>query len=175
MILFLDTETTALIKNSAMVLPKQPHIIEFFGLLSSDKGEEVSTLSLLIKPPIPIPVEVQHITGLKDEDVKNELEFSRRADEIVHFLEKADEVVAHNISYDMAILNFEFQRIGLTCKWPERLTCTCEQTEYLTGYRLSLSKLYELLFKETFSAHRAEGDVRAMARCYFELKKRDLI
>src|SRR5262249_43032643 len=89
------------------------------------------------------------------------------------FIESAECVVAHNAAFDKDMLDLEFKRLNLTpIAWPPIL-CTVEQTIHVTGYRLSLSALYEHLFGETFKdAHRAETDVRALTRCVIELRKR---
>jgi DNA polymerase III alpha subunit (gram-positive type) len=93
-------------------------------------------------------------------------------------LVEADAVVAHNLSYDMAVLSAEYKRFDCAAPPPfpwERI-CTVEATEYIKGYRLNLTGLHQYLFGETFTAaHSAEADVKAMAKCFWELKARELI
>jgi len=88
---------------------------------------------------------------------------------------KAQFFTAHNLAYDMEMLEFEFKRLNDTLKglWNKPLICTVEQTVHLRGIRLSLSALHEYLFNEKFEgAHRAKADVQAQVRCFMELKKR---
>lgn len=169
--LIFDTETTGLIENRSTRLNLQPEIIEFYGI---DGDDEIDTL---IKPKIKeLPEIITKITGLTDDDLKDQRPFRAHAPAIKNLIEKADCVVAHNLSFDMDMVDLEFERLEQTVAWPKERICTVEQTVYLKGYRLNLSALYELLFEEKFKdAHRAKYDVQALARCYGELKARDII
>ncbi len=172
--LLFDTETTNLVHNSLQPLHKQPKIIEaFFLLLDDEDWSEVGTLHSYIDPGEAIPAKVTEITGITDAMVKGQKTFRQWWPEIESFMAQADVVVAHNLSYDMAVMDFELQRMGGAVKWPGRCVCTVEATEWMKGYRLSLTNLHMELFGEAFEkAHSAENDVRAMARCYVELHKR---
>lgn len=183
-----DTETTGLIKNSRAPLSKQPHIFEFFGLKVDDDGNEVAPpLHLIINPGvhIPEPGDMENgkplsaknapaaITGFTDDMVADAPFFHEVWSDIDDFFAGIDVAVAHNFSYDYDVINFEFQRIDKEMVWPERRICTVEATEHFKGYRLKLGLLYEHLFGERFDgAHKAENDVRALARIYQELRAR---
>jgi DNA polymerase III epsilon subunit-like protein len=167
-----DTETTDLIKNTAIPLHKQPRVIEFFGILWNDEDGSERVITSLINPGIPIPEKSTQITGITDEMVKGAPFFANFLPDLVEFFGTADRIIAHNLSYDKTIIQFEFSRLGSSLILPAG-TCTVEMTEHLKGFRLSLSALYEYLFNEPFAgAHRAEADVRAMLRCYRELISR---
>lgn len=170
-----DTETTGLIDNSGRPLDKQPHVIEFSAVLIDHEFEVIEKLDFLINPGVKISKEITEITHITNEDLIGKPKFQDRLDEIRALFGKADIVVAHNLSYDMSMINFELQRLGVGIRWPEIKICTVEKTEYLKGHRLSLAALHELLFNETFSnAHRAANDVAALTRCYVELVKRGI-
>lgn len=184
--LIFDTETTALVSNSLRPIDKQPRIIEFFGYLIDkdqfdlymedgwdDKKLHHRQLHTYIDPGIDIPEEVTKITGITKEKLKGAPPFKDVADEIKRFIESADVVVAHNISYDMSVVDFELSRIGRTVAWPRRRICTVEHTECIKGHRLKLMDLHLELFGIGFEkAHSAENDVKATTRCYMELMKR---
>lgn len=166
-----DTETTNLIANSMQPLEKQPFIIELFGITLDDEGNELARFHQIFDPGIKIPAKVTEITGLTDKDVAGKPKFIAHAHEIKQLIESHDEVVAHNLSYDRSMVNFEMKRSGLTVDWPA-LICTVEATEHIKGFRLNLNALHELLFGEGFTnAHRAENDVLALARCFNELRR----
>lgn len=170
-----DTETTSLIHNSLQPLHKQPKIIEFFAMILDDEKEfaEVGTVHSYIDPGQPISAEVTKITGITQDQLKGKPKFVELADEIGAALGRSDVVVAHNISYDMAVVDFEFKRLERTFAWPDRRVCTVEASESIKGHRLSLTALHTELFGEAFDkAHSAENDVRATARCYIELIRR---
>jgi len=94
--------------------------------------------------------------------------------------------VGHNVSFDRPIVLHEYERIPLR----ENLSslpafCTMKGTTYICrlprrlgrGYKWpTLQELHRHLFGQSHaSAHDAESDVRATAKCYFALLKRGLI
>lgn len=181
-VVFFDCETSGLLVPQALPIEKQPQIIELFALAMEQEGEgETATFSelgsqlWLVNPGKPLQAVITKITGIKDADLKDKPTFAAVADEIIAFFAGSDRMVAHNLSFDAAMLRIELTRAEKDMKWPEPF-CTVEQSIGIKGYRLKLIDLYEHLFGERFeSAHRAENDVRAMARCYCEMVKRDLI
>jgi DNA polymerase III epsilon subunit-like protein len=173
-----DTETTDLVKNRLLPLERQPRIIEFFGLMLDNEGKELSAHHFLIDPERKLSEETRRITGIQESDLVGKPSFSsepRLAQEIKSLIESADEVVAHNLSFDKSMVDIEMKRLNLSLRWP-RLICTVEATEHIKGFRLSLSSLHELLFGEAFTgAHRAENDVRALARCFVQLRATGIV
>ena len=168
--LVFDTETTDLIKNKLLPLERQPHIIEFFGITLDPEGNQLDQYHYLFKPPMKLSEDVKRITNITDEMLADAPPFASAAETIKELIEKHDEVVAHNLSYDMGVVDFEMKRCGLTIEWPIP-TCTVEGTEHLKGFRLNLGALHELLFGEKFDgAHRAENDVMALANCFRQLR-----
>lgn len=172
-----DTETTGLISNSMLPPEKQPFVIEFYGGLWEAVPEEAPELfrevEFFAKPPVEIEEVITRITGITPEMLEGEKPFRDNLEAVLGIIAEADEVVAHNLSYDMAITNLEAVREGATISWPKVQTCTVEATEHLKGHRLNLSGLHEYLFGEPFAgAHRAKVDVEALAQCYFELVRR---
>lgn len=168
--LLFDTETTGLTRPSIAALDKQPYVIEFYGMLvDRNTWAVVDELDILINVPVKLDKDITRITGLTDDDLKDAPKFNEISAQIRGLVGRADRVVAHNLSFDMEMLDIEFARLGDTMQWPEAV-CTVEETEYLQGYRLSLTALHEFLFGEGFKgAHRARDDVQAMFRCYRKL------
>lgn len=171
--LLFDTETTALAKNSLIRLEKQPYVIEWYGLTLNDNLEETEHWGSLFAYHKPLPAEIVRITHIADADLVGAPKFFEKAEELRHYIESHDRVVGHNLTFDMDRVDQEMARANMAVEWPSDKICTVEQTEFIKGYRFSLSALHEYLFGETFKdAHRAEADVRAMTRCYIELVKR---
>jgi len=170
-----DTETTGLIYNATLPIAKQPEIIEFYGCLFDDKtGEVKEELDLLITPTRHVSEEITSITGITNAMLKGKPSFKDCSIRIYDLIRNAKFVTAHNLSYDMEMIEFEFKRLGSAAiDWPSTTICTVEQTVHLRGIRLSLSHLHKYLFNESFEgAHRAKQDVQAQVRCFMELKKR---
>lgn len=179
-----DTETTGLFKffHKAHTKPEQmkpyPWTIELFGHTVTDDGTVHGEVEFFAKPGVKLEPIITKITGLTDEILVDEAKFEANADRVLERLADSEAIVAHNLSYDLRMLEVDFKRIG---RWDEceaaiaklRKICTIEQSEHYFGYRLNLTKLHEYLFKETFEgAHRARSDVNALTRCYLEMRRR---
>jgi len=173
--LVFDTETNGLINNIVLPLQRQPRIIEFFGLTLNEHDEEVDQKHFLFNIGEKLDAVITRITGLNDEDLRTAPRFAACADEMLTYIQSHDEVVAHNLAFDSAMVNMEYARLARAVQWP-RMTCTVESSQWVKGYRLSLTALHTELFGTGFEgAHRAETDVRALSRCYIEMRKKGWI
>jgi len=174
--IIMDTETTGLILNTGRSLVRQPRVIELCALTFNDKGKIVDGFDELfsLPPGETLPEKITEITRLTNDDIADKPPFADRASAVRDFLAEGDVIVAHNLSFDMEMIDNEMRRVGLSdVKWPKRKICTVEQTRHLLGFNLNLGKLHEHLFGVVHeNAHRAEADVKALARCYFELKRK---
>ena len=179
MIFVFDTETTGLPRAYGTNLQFQPKCIEIYAGIYSREGEEVKRYHSLYNPGFSLEPVITKITGLRDIDLKNEQKFSKfEVNKLNNILEECSAVVAHNLSFDLEIMDFEAARLGEKhrFKWPDRKVCTVEQTMHLKLRRMKLVELYEYLFDKPLNqTHRAQDDVRALADCYFELLKREEI
>ena len=104
-------------------------------------------------------------------------------------VERATTVIAHNVDFDLPIVNTEFLRCRLeTHLLTKQTVCTMKPPQVVSLCRLpkpsgeggykwpTLNELHVQLFGEEFTdSHNAGADVEACARCYFELKKRGII
>jgi DNA polymerase III epsilon subunit-like protein len=79
----IDTETTDLLKPSAVNLNDQPHMIEICLISYNDKMERTGELNTFIKPPISIPPMITKITGIDDSMVRDSQRFIYQYDAIV--------------------------------------------------------------------------------------------
>lgn len=182
--LLFDTETTGLIINRAMALEQQPEVIEFYACIADlKKAKVLSEYDTLVKPVKPVnglmatnaKKSITDITGIDDEMLKDAPPFSAIADKVAKQIESAPLVIGQNVSFDVEMLDIEFERLGRKLKWPPRV-CTIEQTIHLKGERLNLSRMHELLLGVSFpGAHRAKADTLALFRCCTALVKRGLL
>lgn len=173
-VVLFDTETTGLIKNTGLALNLQPRVIEFYGMLVDDQSWEIEDeVEFLADPGFQLEEIITRITGLTDADLGGEKPFRENAQKVHDLMESGEEVVAHNLSYDLNMVDFEFRRIGdQPCPWPAIRTCTVLQTEWIKGHRMSLTNLHHHLFGEPFDgAHRAREDVAALLRCFKKLRE----
>lgn len=181
--LFFDTETTGVPKNykaPASDTRNWPRLVQLAWLLTDASGAEVSCGEFIIKPDgFTIPVEAARIHGITTEIAAAQgVDLKTAVDAIVAEIEKATVLIAHNVQFDEKILGAELLRLGYANHVEAKpRKCTMQaSTNYCKlpgpyGYKWpKLQELHQKLFSESFEgAHRALTDVRACARCYFEL------
>ena len=189
MYLFFDTETTGLPKYYGAPLEELdnwPRLVQLAWLLLDENGEEQDGQNRIIRPDgFVIPEEASAVHGISTERaLKEGIGIESALDEFVEALESTKTLVAHNISFDEKIMGAEFLRQNLQ---PQFLAmpkiCTMHKStdfcaiETERGYKWpKLIELHEKLFGVSFDgAHDALADVRATARCFFELKGRGII
>lgn len=171
-IIFFDTETTGLLKPEAAQLAIQPNMTEISAIkckkIDGDY-EIVDEFNTLVKPPIPLPPEITKITGITDEMLENEPHFLDVYPDLARFFLGVDTMVAHNLSFDVSIIQHELERYDLLTRfpWPMNWRCTIDLSMPITGKRMKLGALYAMATgKEIKGAHRARNDVVAMIACY---------
>jgi DNA polymerase III epsilon subunit-like protein len=155
--LFLDTETTGLLLPQAAPLETQPYIVEIC-ILGQDDCEPFHSL---VKPPIPIPVEVSRIHGITDADVKDAPTF-KQISEVISRLLIGRTVKAYNASFDQNVLRFEFMRLGRVLP-PAHWHDPMHDAQMDTGKRWKQADLYAALTgQKMVNAHSALADCRAL-------------
>lgn len=162
--LVFDTETTGLLQPRVVDLNKQPRIIEL-GLVVVDDGKCVAKKNWLIHPRCPLPAIITKITGIKDFDLVDMPNFEEIwPSEIAPCFDGVDCVVAHNLPFDMGMVNNEIARIpGLEFAWPKMQVCTVQEYVHLFGRRPTMKELYiHFLGKPLEQTHRAMDDATAL-------------
>jgi len=181
MYLFLDTETTG--------YSPQDRIVAVCWSFYDSAGGELSTVHHIIRPDgFSIPKEAVNVHGITTEIAR------RRGIPLAEALvalytdiaaRKPSLYVGHNVSFDQPILLNEYLRI----RHPENFSslptfCTMKGTTHICriwrpggGYKWpTLEELHRHLFGCAHdAAHDARGDVRACAKCFFELRRRGLV
>lgn len=167
-----DTETTGLLKPTAVDLSEQPYIVEFAAVKVERYGDQIQIIdeiSMFIKPPIPLSAETNKITGITDAMLVGAKSFPLVWKDIAKFFLGVERVIAHNLGFDISMLANELMRIDSVLKfpWPTDHYCTVENSMHIEQRRLSLKNLHiELLGHDFADAHRAMNDVQALYRCY---------
>ena len=179
MCLAFDTETTGLIESRLKQVKFQPYVIQFVGwLIDLDEKSVIEKLELFIRPPDPelLTKHITDVTRITWEMLADACPFQLAAPKIIGVIEKAEAVAAHNLIFDMDMLNLEAKRSDLTINWPERQICTVEASGHLKGRRLKLVELYHHLFGEDFAdAHDARVDTAALVKILFRMRELDAI
>jgi len=177
-LIFIDTETTGLLKPDAASLHLQPYITEIYVVKLTDKLSFIDEFETLIKPPIPIPDETSKVSGITNELVANAPKFIEVYDRLVDLFMGERITVGHNVSFDLGVLWSELARHRLEFHFPWSPTwlCTVEKSTSIKHKRLSLKDLHMLATGHAHEdAHRAKSDVLAMIRCYQWMEQKGLI
>jgi DNA polymerase III subunit epsilon len=189
MYIVFDTETTGLPKDwkaPVSQVDNWPRLVQLGWMLFNADKELVSEANLIVQPNgFTIPLQASKIHGITQERALSEgqpvgvvLAQFRAA------LDAAQVVVAHNLDYDEKVMGAEFIRASLPdlLAGKQKLCTKTAATNYCQlpgkyGYKWpTLDELHRKLFGGGFEdAHNALGDVRATARCYFELKVRGVM
>lgn len=161
-----DTETTGLVHFSGLPLDELPHIIEIYGVVVDlATGERGMMIDTLVRPPVEITDEIVGITGIDNNMVEATPTWKFNVAQLKAVLASAEAVIAHNLSYDMMMVDTEMRRIGDSVDWPPVRLCTAEQSVHLHSKRLNMQALHEHYIGEKFKdAHRAAPDVEALIR-----------
>jgi DNA polymerase-3 subunit epsilon len=192
MYLFFDTETTGLPKDWSAPesdVDNWPRMIQLAWAIYNIDGVQLTKQCFIIKPDgFIIPDEAARVHGISTERaVKEGFMLGEVLTIFGANISAARKVVAHNISFDERVVGAEFIRTGLNNTLPgngNRICTMKSSTEFAkipspTGIGYKWPNLHELhfkLFQDSFEgAHDALNDVEACARCFFELKRRNLI
>lgn len=186
-----DTETTGFIDKKESDLEKQPHIIQFAGILweiIDGKWKEISRINEFVKPPINIPYWSSQVHHIYDIDVMQEQNFMQKVELFLPFINESDAIVGHNIEYDEWMFMLEMKRLWREYDYhPKQSICTmygsrdfCQlprKIESSPWFKLpKLWELYKTLFWEYFVwAHDAMVDVEATVKSFVELVNKKII
>lgn len=183
--LFFDTETTGTPRNykaPATDAANWPRLVQLAWLLADAEGNEIASAQHIVKPAgFAIPADAARVHGITTETaLRDGQDLATVLDAILPALGQATLLIAHNIAFDEKILGAELLRAGLANSVEAKpRKCTMRgSTDHCRlpgpyGYKWpTLQQLHTHLFGEAFAgAHRALADVRACARCYFELRR----
>jgi len=144
----LDLETTGLD-------PERDAIIEI-GAVKFRDDELLDTFSTFVRPGRPIPQQITHLTGIRDEDVADAPSLHQALPQLARFVEQRP-VIGHSVQFDLSFLRRHSQLLE------NELLDTFELASMLLPHadRYSLQSLSELLGIKLVQAHRALDDARA--------------
>ena len=196
-ILFFDTETNGLPRTRINPTAADfPSIVQLAWQLweSTPTGNHLlSRHSHIVRPPMNIVwnLESQRFHTISHQRAMDEGMYA--SDVLRLFREDmgtADMVVAHNLTFDLDVLNAEAERRGIApLLWPARSLCTMKESKefcklpstssyHTDPYKYpKLSELYTLLFGSTddITFHNADNDVDATQKCFYELTRRRVL
>jgi DNA polymerase-3 subunit epsilon/CBS domain-containing protein len=159
----LDTETTSLDARTARLV--EIAVLRMRGLQISHEGR----LELFVNPQCPVPASSTEIHGITEKDLRGAPEFRHVVAALDNRIGDAV-VVGHNIGYDLAVIDREYGRAGLTWKVPRSLDVRALARladPHLASY--DLRALCNWLDVELYRRHRAYPDALAAAQVFIKL------
>lgn len=186
--LFFDTETAGLPRNYKAPMQDTanwPRLVQLAWLLVDECGTELKRKSVIIRPDgFTIPEEAVRVHGITTERALNEgLPLRNVLDEFMQDVELAEEIVGHNIDFDIHIVGAELCRLGMSTQKISNKPTTCTMKSFTNfcaipsnngygGYKWpTLDELYCKVFGRGMeNAHDALADILATKECFFELK-----
>ncbi len=163
---FVDVETTG-------SSPERERVTEVGLVVVDIDGDDarVTEWSSLVNPGIPIPADIQWLTGITNDMVRGAPAFAELAQELYDRLEGAI-FVAHNARFDYGFLRAEFGRAGLN--FHARTLCTVRLSRHLYPDRAphTLDAIIERFGLGGEQRHRALGDARVLWRLLQKLADR---
>jgi DNA polymerase-3 subunit epsilon/ATP-dependent DNA helicase DinG len=152
----LDLETTGLDPERDAIL--EVGAVRFRTSLNDGtiQFRVLDTWSSLVNPGRPIPIQIQHLTGISHDDVRRAPRFSQVINPLRRFVGN-QYVVGHNVGFDLEFLqshNLPLSNLAVD---------TFELASILMPHaaRYSLSKLGEMFGLQNLGSHRALDDARA--------------
>jgi DNA polymerase III epsilon subunit-like protein len=187
--LFFDTETSGLPKDFNAPFSDYnnwPRLLQLSWIITDNEGKELERNDLYVKP--------EGFSYIKPEkspfNVSGEelIDIGKSISEVLNAfrdnLLKVDYIVGHNIQFDMKVLRAElirgnepdcFDGIPTYCTMIGAKAYYAQPCEFGFKYP-KLQELYNMLFHSPFDdAHNAISDVLATKKCFFEMKRRNMI
>ncbi len=152
----LDLETTGL-------RPDQDRIVEIAILRVDPDGKEIR-YSQRINPQISIPPEATAVHGIGDADVRHEPAFGQVAPDVAQLLKGCDLAGFNVSSYDLRLLQREFERAGLEFSIVGRAIVDAKQIYHAREPRNLEAACLFYLDEKHENAHSALDDVLATWR-----------
>ncbi len=158
-----DLETTGL---SA----KKNRIIEI-GAVKVENGEITDRFSAFVNPKLPIPFEIEKLTGINDGMVMNEPSVEEVLPKFLEFCGNAV-MVAHNASFDMSFIEHNAALLGREYKPTVVDTVALARILLPELKRFKLDTVAKALGVSLENHHRAVDDAEATAHIFVEFVKR---
>ena len=141
--------------------PVESRIMEM-GIVLMDGCEVVDTYQTLLDPGQNIPPFIRHLTGITEEMVSGQPQFSSVAEHVAELL-KDRIFVAHNVLFDCKFMRAELKRASIKYDPPRLCTVKLARKVFPGQPSYSLHKLTESLGLPDFNHHRALDDTMAAA------------
>ncbi len=160
---FIDFETTGLSSR------RGDRVIEV-GIAVLEGGRIVDRYQSLINPRMPIPWQIEDLTGITDDMVRSAPGAPEVMSKVHEFIGEM-RLVAHNASFDRGFMDAEFSRIRRRRKQEFICSLRVARRVYPRAPNHKLGTLVKLTGVQAARAHRALGDAEMTARVWSHMVK----
>ncbi|HIT90049.1 MAG TPA: PolC-type DNA polymerase III [Candidatus Merdenecus merdavium] len=156
--------------------PINNRIIEI-GAVKVEKGKIVDRYSTFVNPDVPIPFEIEKLTGINDQMVMDAPMIQKVLPEFLEFCQGGI-MVAHNASFDMSFIEHNCEREGLTIDVTVVDTVSLARILLPSLNRYKLDTVAKALGISLDNHHRAVDDAACTSEIFMQfiemLKERDI-
>lgn len=149
--------------------PTKDSIIEI-GAVKVKEGEIVDTYSTFINPQVPIPFEIEKLTGITDDMVKDARIINEVLPEFLDFC-KGCVLVAHNASFDVGFISKKAEILGIDVEFTVVDTVALARVLLPHLSRFKLNIVAKELGVSLENHHRAVDDATATADIFVRFVK----
>jgi DNA polymerase-3 subunit epsilon len=189
--LVIDTETTGLPRNKhdrPENVDNWPYVVQLAWILFDDEGKEIEDKEYILKQKVNIPPSASEIHGITNTIMEEKgIDPKIVLTELLGAIKRVKTIVAHNIDFDLPILEAEFIRNGFE-KQLQKVDKVCtmkvgknfcklpgayDDYKYPTLMELFRKCFYDYAssFRPLYDKHDAMMDVLLTAKCFFRLKE----
>jgi len=151
-------------------------IIEIAVLILEDDGYDLvlkDSFSTLVNPEVEVPTDILELTGITKEELDIAPKFFEIAEDLEMYTRDCT-IVAHNVEFDIALLQEEFEKLGTELLRKTKCTLALAKEHYAELGKYDLKSLCQILEIDLAFNHRAMDDAVACAelfqKTYYESK-----
>ncbi len=184
-----DTETTGKPNNYNSPVSDSgnwPRLVQICWIEYDINQNKINEQDFIIKPNgYVIPLSATQIHKISHADaLQKGVDLESTLKKFIEKVEKADVLIGHNLAFDINIIGAELYRLKIRNPLnAKKKICTMVATTDYCGIRNAygfkyptLQELHIKLFNTSFeNSHNAYDDTRATAKCFWELKEKQII
>jgi DNA polymerase III epsilon subunit family exonuclease len=158
----------AVIDLEASSTKPRNRIIEIAALILEDDGSSFSLIdsySTLVNPELEVPNDILELTGITTEELESAPKFFEVAEDL-ELITRDCTVVAHNVEFDIGLLQEEYEKLGTEYLRKTKCTHKLAKENYPELASYDLKGLCELLEIDLNFNHRAMDDAVACAELF---------